>query len=304
MKNKEKYYRTKVVSCSTAEELLGLISPRSKHWKEIEEPYSVLFRGHADERFKLVPTALRMWGKREGKPAVTNYSQVRNEVKLLRNFYWLADRCGLPLPEDSQQLRGTIFSRDNRDNLYDWDDQEGNINWPPREVWSLLALAQHHGLPTRLLDWSLDARRAAYFPAVEAAGWAAGREKRPRGVKNISIWALSRRHKYATFGDRISVITAPSAGNKNLHAQKGVFTLYRPLKMMPGEPIDARPLDVMIEEENISVTLTRFLLPVAHARRLLRLLAFEGASGADLFPGYDGIIKGLKEKRLWDRYVW
>ncbi|MDA1128439.1 MAG: FRG domain-containing protein, partial [Chloroflexi bacterium] len=80
--------------------------------------------------------------------------QARAEFVALREFVVLADRVGLPIPGDSQIFREPVEPTE----LYD--------DWPSQEIWQILAVAQHHGVPTRLLDFSFDSNTAAFFAAL------------------------------------------------------------------------------------------------------------------------------------------
>jgi hypothetical protein len=282
-----------------------------------------VFRGHSDDRYFLIPSAFRgekAFSKFDSRLCDSNESQIRAEVEILRRFFNLADANGLPLPEDSQLLRATIDGLNTERYFKRLGD--GSEKWPPRELWSLLGIVQHYGVPTRLLDWTRSAKIASYFAASGAAKLldsAKDAIERAKLKKNkLCVWAFAF-DRYISYFDPdnasffsepippespVAKITAPHAHNPNLHAQDGLFSLQIQTQ--------GRRLDKPVNPEALHTFAAKSLkkrggsyrrdlfyrirLPWSEARHLMWRLMQEGLGQATIFPGYGGVVGALEEE--------
>jgi hypothetical protein len=279
-----------------AERLLDLLNPRNDLWGG--EPSDWIYRGHANASWQLKASAFRDLPK---KPPFANFARcgiqrgsrhagwVPDEVprwperralveRMLEQFRLGLDRSGLAIPSRTPRVNPDEFN------------EKGSNMEPEREAFPLMALAQHNGLPTFLLDWTRRALVAAYFAAVEAADPDHG-----GSATHLAVWALMRADLIdPTEGPFF--YDAPAGMNPNLYAQSGLFTMHLAEDEPSLEELCARTRNLT----GGSLPLRRIMLPVSEAPKLLRLLSQEGINGASMFPGADGVVRGMREKALWD----
>lgn len=288
-----------------------MLSPIHRDWSTA--PRDWVFRGLGNaEEFQLIPTSLReplpvlKYTDKSGVIPRTHGEQVEAEYDLLWDFFRVADGQGLLIPEDSQIYRSPWASTSIREGVD--RAKEGKGPWPCDQLLSLAALAQHYGVPTRMMDWSNDAFIAAHFAAADAA---IRLEKGERGDRRLAVWCLNWRYVWIRWPEskpddiEVLLVMAPRATNPNLHAQRGLFTVHMVKSVKHNDPINREPLDRVIEDRfgDVQIKLPvmrQITLPISESGALLRLLAAHNVHSASIFPGFDGVVKYLKEWRRWD----
>jgi hypothetical protein len=220
-------------------------------------------------------------------------------MALVAEFLDHLEGQGLQIPFDSPSFRGREGAEIRR--------MPNVREFPPVEYRAMFALAQHDGLPTRLLDWTSKPLVAAYFAAVEVAR-ATWEEGATPG--RLCVWALNAQAQkwFADSDPSFELITAPTATNPNLHAQAGIFSLVRfsqendraftehppTLCKLIGE---ASVDDMPGVDRAILPALVKVTLPRSEARSLLRLLAHYGVTAAQIYPGHKGAAQALLDQR-------
>jgi hypothetical protein len=285
MKRTETSAHVSSIDCDEIDEFWNSISPLSDHFDHRNQKI-ILYRGHSDSRWALTPKVYRedvLDRYKAGVLGGTNRDyplQAVFEWNLLNSFLFACDLRGLSVPGDSMGFR-RYASFDNITDLYGTNTKD----WPDEQLLPLMALAQHHGIPTRLLDWTSNPLVAAYFAAAGVLN-----EKAPDLDGSLAVWGFSfHRHRPEP---RFKHVSVPGSTSQNLSAQSGSFILVnnhgvRGQKFALGESL-----------ENLldgSDKLIKFTLPRRFAGHLLDRCHAYGISAATIFPGYDGAAKSVLE---------
>jgi hypothetical protein len=258
------------------EGLQPFLSTVSAKIGEVSLDRLAIFRGHRDVMWRLVPKIAR--------PPFTTPAAFHLDAK-----------------ESLSAERGLyIFFRDfGASMMPDWISQ-GN----DKEVsWRKLILAQHHGVPTRLLDWTINPLVALFF-AVEgdpelcrASGPNPCEYCNSTGIHDSAVYVLTKRVGFTVTGlaandkngeapfygydDKVGILWPPHISPR-IAAQGSIFTIRKDL----GEPIDP-DLVVRIRHN--------------HRASIIRELDSLNINRRTLFPDMEGLAEYLKWAcRFWN----
>jgi hypothetical protein len=178
---------------------------------------------------------------------------------------------------------------------------------PPVNDWEVLIAAQHHGLPTRLLDWTYSPMVAAHFATVEGApeadravwrlDWKAVHQffqlpSRALLIQDLEgIFGQDRAFTpWTLFGSRarerqFACMIEPPSLDARIASQAATFTLCSD---------NRQPFDAFLEGHGLRSALTRFVIPAKEVSRLRDQLDLVSVDERRLFPDLDGLAAYLR----------
>ena len=309
-----------VYRARTVNNFIDYLLPSAEHWGSAKRG-DLAYRGQASSNWNLVPKAFRekeiIGYEADSPPANTTRvaPQAWAEFRAVSHFLRVADSSGLRIPE----LGGKLLLQDDPRRVL--DDPDWELDWPQEQTMEALALAQHHGVPTRLLDFTEEPLVAAYFAADKAWNPAKRRRITGRDRRYLAVWVIDLRFIRAIdritrrLPERIGEVRVPRANNSFLNAQFGFFLIDRGANdvMTKGDVLSLE--SVLAERARFwhngnrlsgnRIAQTWFSqLPIRQVQlnanltgALLRELANRGVTRASVMPSLDQVVESLEFQR-------
>jgi len=211
-----------------------------------QESHIRLYRGHGDSTWSLIPKI--------GRPEYQVQNFLESEKDILNEFKRMAIQHNNDISEYSN--------------------------------WDLMALAQHHGLPTRLLDWTTNPLAALWF-AFYLNDNKSGKR---------CVWSLLTDDTYIAnllvdpFSLKRTVIFRPNHITKRITAQSGWFTVHLYIQ-------DRNSFIPLEKHKQYSPHLAKFIIDNSLKTDILKTPETLGINHYTMFPDLDGLTSYIEWKK-------
>lgn len=239
--------------------------------------------------------------------------QFKKELYVLLKFLDFSDRNGL-------KLSANYEVRHNIHNYFNFKSQ----SWPKKEFIEIISLAQHYGLPTKVLDWTYDYKVSLYFALRDVVD---DTKEDSDGV----IWAFNYKlfennpFENELYFNKLHFYRPEYNNNPNLRAQRGLFTFI----IDDINNNDTRSLEDIIIDELISKKeynqedwagrrqprvlppkikinepiFYKFIIDKDIKVEMLKELYSDGYSEEFLFPGFEGVKLAMENSVILEEKI-